>query len=239
MEKLRFFRSVCSWGDVIFTIFKVLSVIAAVLSLLGVLFMSFIPTGFVKMDTQVKVDMEIAMEKVFGESWTEIYKDFSPADFGMSEDGVVISEKGVTISESAEGYSLDNRAISLVLVPTFAGYLISFFLYGCIAKVFHRFKTSAEPLRASVRGEFRKMGWLMMALGSVPGVCASLITFITDTQGIVEAEYNLILLFAGFLVWALGDLLEHAASHLPPVFQSSYPQDPGSSASSGFDPNAF
>lgn len=239
MEKLRFFRSVCSWGDVIFTIFKVLSMIAAVLCLLGVLFLSFLPAGLVKMDTRVKVDMEIAMEKVFGESWTELYEDFSPSDFGMTEEEATVSKEGISISQSAEGFSLDNRAISLVLVPSFAGYLISFFLYGCIAKVFHRFKTTAEPLRAPVHGEFRRMGWLMMALGSVPGVCASLITFITDTQGLVEAEYNLFLLFAGFLVWALGDLLEHAASHLPPVFQSSYPQDPGSSASSGFDPNAF
>ena len=239
MDKLRFFRSVCNWGNVIFTIMRVFSIIGAVFALLGVLCLSFLPAGLVKMETNVKVDLQIAMAKVFGETWVENYKEVSPSDIGEGFDQAEINEEGIFISQSESSPVLGNRAISLVLSPAFVKMLLSFFLFGFIAKAFDLFKRSAEPLRAPVQPLLQRMGWMMMALGSVPGLCVSLITLITQTEGLMSADYDLFLLFAGFLVWAFSDLLTHAKSYLPPEFAPNYPQDPGDSASSGFDPNAF
>lgn len=215
MDQLKFFRGVCSWGHVLFAIMKVLALLGAVFTLIGVLTLSFMPGGLVKMESTVKMDIRVEMIKLLGDDWAEISKDFSLSDIGEGFDDGVVDEKGVTLSQSVSGQTFENRAISLALVPIFVQMLLSYFLFRLIAQVFRSFKLAAEPLRLDLKSQFYRGGWLLLALGTVPGVTMSLITFITDTEGLFESQYNLALVFAGFVVWALWDLLAHAKSFLP------------------------
>ncbi len=239
MDKLRFFRSVSSWGHVLFAIMKVLSLLAAIFTFFGVLTLSFMPGGLVKVESTMKMDIRVEMIKLLGDDWKEIYKDFSLSDIGEGFDEGGVDEKGVTISQTAPMQEFENRAISLALIPVFVQMLLSFFLFRFISRMFKALKESEEPFRAPIQSDLQRTGWLVMALGTIPGLCVSLITFITDTQGLFQAEYDLFLVFAGFLFWALSDLLTHGKSLLPKENIPTYPQDPGDSASSGFDPNAF
>ena len=239
MDKLRFFRSVCSWGHVLFAIMRVLSLIGGIFTLLGVLILSFMPGGLVKIESRVVMDVRVEMVKLLGEDWKEFSKELDLSYLGEDFDQGEVDEEGVTLSQTVPSASFENRTVSLALIPVFVQLFLSFVLFGLLCRVFKKLKKAEEPFRVEIGEEMRRGGWALMALGTVPAFCVTLITFLTKTEGVFQAEYDFFLIFAGFLIWAFNDLFAHGKSLLPSEHIPTYPQDPGDSASSGFDPNAF
>lgn len=231
MDHLRFFRSVCNWGYVLFAILRVLYVIGAVGILIGIFTLSVLPKNFVTVDVVMETEMNFNMKALMGDAWEE----FGETDAELPEGGEW-TEDGFAVNETVPATTMENRTLALMLVPVFVEMILSFALFLFLCRVFRTLKQSFEPFHAPVPGNLRNAGWLLMALGVVPGICGWLISLLTRTEGIVEVSFDLWLVFVGFLLWAAADLFVYAASRIPQPRTESTP--PPFTGYTGFTPPA-
>lgn len=222
MKSLKFFRSVCRWANVLFSILRVFAVIGAVGVLIGIFSLSVLPKNFFTVDMTVQTDMKFNMSAILGADWEEDREALEEEAYALPE-GAEWTEDGFAITETIPSTTMENRALALTLVPVFAQLLLSFALYLFVCRIFRALKDSPEPLTAPVSGNLKNAGWLLMAQGVVPALCGWLISLLTHTEGLVEVSFDLWQVFLGFLLWALADLIAHAASFVPAPSESAAP----------------
>lgn len=227
MKKLGFIRSVSKWGYWICAIGRVFAAIAAVCLLLAVVFLISMPRNFVSMEILTEMKIDVNLRDFLGEDW-DAYKN-ELADT-ISPDGA-LTENGISIAEPGETVTMENRALALYIIPSFAEYSMLFALLHFASKAFRELKDSPVPFTPSAAKHIRTAGSLTMALGLVPGLASGLIGLLTDSA-MDGTSIDLGLVFIGFLLWALAELFEYGVS----LQCGAAPTDPGQS---GYDPNAF
>ncbi len=257
MKPLNFFRSVCSWGHILFSIMRVLAVIGAVGTLIGIFSLALMPRNFFTLDIVTQMDMKFNLSSILGEEWENMLSEAEGEVFSELPEGAEFTKEGLEISEIIPSTTMENKALALSMIPSFVDLLLSFFLFLFLSRIFKALKTSPDPLLAPVSENFRHAGSLMMALGVAPALCGSLVSLLTQTENLLgETSFDLFLVFMGFVLWAASDLFLYAAASrtapnfpfTPPTGPSSPttenipqnpPQNPPQSQNSDHNPHAF
>ncbi len=221
MDSLRFFRSVSSFGHVLFRILQVFSAIGAVAVLFSILALSFLPAHLVTVDITAQTDLTFDLRSLLGDSWDEM-EDQMRENLASLYEGATLTEDGFTVSETTPAESVENRGLALAMIPTFVQLSLSFALFLFLARAFRLAKNSLHPFRREITAEMRNAGWLLLALGCVPALCATLISLLTRTS-LAQGSFDLYLIFGGFLLWALSDLFSFAETRFDPPAQQDNP----------------
>lgn len=194
-----------SLAHVVFSLLRVLAAIGAVFLLIGILSLSFLPGGTVRVDTHTKMEMNFNLKPFFGETWKE-YKDTVLNQLG---EGLTPTEEGFAVEEEVVSQTLENRAMALSLIPTFASLLIQFFFYGALAKMGKELKLAPFPPISSVIPEQMKaLAYSLFALGAVPALVSSLISLITGFSAETDLSFDLEKILWGLIVLAVSQWLE-------------------------------
>ncbi len=228
MKSLNFFRSVSSWGHVLFAILRVLAIIGAVGMIIGIFTLSLMPKDFFSIDVFMQTDMKFNFKALFGENWSEIIKESEGVVYDSLPEGSKLSENGIEISEVTPSTTMGNKTLALDMIPAFTEMLLCAALFHYVCKIFKALKTAAEPFSAPITEDLRYAGGILMALGAVPALSASLLQLLTKTKSITsEVTFDLWLIFFGFLLWAVADLFLYAKNRLtPPASPSATPSTP-------------
>ena len=215
MKSLNFFRGVCRWGHVIFGILRVLAVIGAVGVLIGILTLSFMPKDFVRTVVNAETKVEVNMRALLGSDWDEARDSAGDAiSSSVPEGEVEVTDDGVVIRSNAES-AMENREVSLILIPVFAQTVLVFLFCMFLCRVFRVWKKAQDPLHAPVTQNLKWVGGILIAQGVVPYLCGLLIQLLTEKDISGNADLDLTLIFFGFLTLALVQLLEYAANAAP------------------------
>ena len=236
MKSLNFFRGVCRWGHVIFGILRVLAVIGAVGVLIGVFTLSFMPKDFVRTVVNAETKVEVNMRALLGSDWDEARDSAGDAISSSVPDGEVeVTDEGVSIRSNVET-SMENRAVSLTLIPVFAQTVLVFLFCMFLCRVFRVWKKAQDPLHAPVTQNLKWVGGILIAQGAVPYLCGLLIQLLTKKDVSGNADLDLTLIFFGFLTLALVQLLEYAAEAAPRPVDAPVPPFTGYSSFSQQSP---
>ncbi len=194
-----------SLAHVVFSILRVLAAIGAVCLLLGILSLSFLPSGTVKVDTHTKMEMNFNLKSFFGEDWNE-YKDMVLNQLG---EDLTPTEEGFSVEEEVVAQTLENRAMALSLIPTLTSLLIQFFFYGALAKMGKELKNAPFPPFSSIIPEQMKLlAYSLFAMGAIPALVSSLISLITGFAGETNLSFDLEKILWGLIVLAVSQWLE-------------------------------
>ena len=215
MKSLNFFRSVSAWGHILFAILRVLTIIGAVFTVIGIFTFSLLPRDFFSIDVSMQTDMKFNFKALLGENWSEIVKDAEDVVYDSLPDGSKLTEDGIEISEITPSTTVRGKMLALEMIPAFTQMLISIALFHYLCKIFKALKIAAEPFAAPITEDLRYAGGILMALGAVPALSAGLIRLLTKTESIsADVTFDLWLIFCGFLLWAVSDLFLYAKSRL-------------------------
>lgn len=227
MKTLHFFRSVSSWGYVLFAILRVLAIIGAVAMVIGIFALSLMPNDFFTIDVSMQTDMKFNFKALLGDNWSEIIKDSEDVVYDSLPEGSTLTENGIEISQVTPSSTMSGKILALEMIPAFTEMLISIALFHYLCKIFKMLKTAADPFAAPLTEDLRYAGGILMALGVVPALSASLIQLLTKTQGLSgDTSFDLWLIFCGFLLWALADLFLYAKARLAPPTPPATPSTP-------------
>ena len=211
-----------SLTHVVFSILRIFSIIGAACLLLGILSLSFLPGGTVTVDTSTKMDMNFNLKPFFGEEW-DTYKEVL---LGQMGEGLTATDQGFAIEEEVVTPTMENRALALSLIPTFASLLIQFFFYGALVKIAKECKTLSTPLISPIIPEqMRVLSYSLFAMAAVPALVASLITMITGFSAQTDLSFDLEKALWGLIVLALSQWLEpffRSPSHDPSPEQNAF-----------------
>lgn len=245
MKDLRFFRSVCNWGHVLFSIIRVLALIGAIGLLIGIFALVAWPQNTFTIDTAVSMDVKVNFERILGRDWEEFKDEIFDELDGTLPEGAELTEDGITITEDAPTVSIENRVLALSLIPAFVEMLVAFSLYLFLGKAFKILKLSPNPFDAEAAKHLRTSGTILMVLGVLPALCMSLVSLLTKVSGYFETEFDLFAVFMGFLLWALSDLFLYAKDKLstplysPPPFGGFPSENQNENSDSDIHPDAF
>ena len=213
MKSLDFFRSVCKWGHVLFSILRVLTIIASVCILIGIFTLALVPKNFFTLDIITQMEMKFNLAELVGEDWTTYSQELQDELLTSLPEGAKYTENGLEISQITPSETVENKTLALSLVPDFVESILFFSLFLYLCRIFKALKESPDPLCAPVAENLRFAGGLVMALGIVPALSASLVRLLTGTSQLLsDTSFDLWLIFLGFLLWAAADLFLYAAS---------------------------
>lgn len=203
MDSLRFYRQVMNAGQILFTILRIFSAIGAVTILLCILALSFLPGGLVTVDVTAETKIRMNMRSLMGDAWDSSDEALREQLQAMLPDGK-ITEDGFETEQVGETESVENRGLAIAMIPTFVELILSFALFRFLSRAME--KAKEIPFHRDVATHLRSAGWLLLALGCIPALCAILISLLTQTS-LAQGSFDLYLIFGGFLLWALGDLI--------------------------------
>ncbi len=227
MKSLNFFRSVSSWGHVLFAILRVLAIIGAVGMLIGIFTLSLMPKDFFSIDVSMQTDMKFNFKALFGDNWSEIIKESEGVVYDSLPEGSKLTENGIEISEITPSTIVQGKFLALEMIPAFTEMLICIALFHYLCKIFKTLKVAVEPFAAPITEDLRYAGGILMALGAVPALSAGLIQLLTKTESLSgDVSFDLWLVFCGFLLWAVADLFLYAKARLTPPSPTSNPSEP-------------
>jgi hypothetical protein len=245
MKDLKFFRSVCSWGHVLFSILRVLSLLGAIGLLLGILMLVAWPQNTFSVDTSMKMDIKVNFARILGREWAEVKEElYDEIDTSLPE-GAEITEDGIQIEQGTPSISMENRVFALSLIPAFVEMILAFSLYRFLGKTFKILKQAPNPFDAEAAKHLRTAGTFLMVQAVLPALCMSLVTLLTKVSGYFETEFDLFSVFLGFLIWALSDLFLYAKEKIsaplssPPPFGGFPAETEPEKQDSDIHPDAF
>ena len=228
MKDLRFFRSVCSWAHVLFSIIRVLSCIGAIGLLFGIFYFVALPQNTFSIDSTVAVDVKVNLKRLMGKEWPELYaemeEELKDELQGELPDNAVVSEEGIEVKETVPAITMENRVFALSMIPSFVEMILGFSLYLFLARAFKILKLAQNPFDSMAAKHLRTAGIFLMVQATVPAICMTLVSNLTRTSGYFQTEFDLFAVFLGFLLWALSDLFLYANEKLstplytPPPF---------------------
>lgn len=241
MKDLRFFRSVCNWGYVLFAIIRVLSLLGAIGLLIGIFGLVAFPQNTVVADTSVSIDLKVNLSRILGREWEEMKEEIYDELDGTLPEGAEITEEGIRIVEDTPSVSVENRVLALSLIPSFVEMILGFSLYLFLTKAFKILKLAPNPFDAEAAKHLRSAGTVLMVQAVLPAICMSLVTLLTKTSGYFETELDLFAVFLGFLIWALSDLFLYAKDRIsaPPAPFGGFPSETEPKQDSDIHPDAF
>ena len=129
MKSLNFFRSVSAWGHILFAILRVLAIIGAVFTVIGIFTFSLLPRDFFSIDVSMQTDMKFNFKALLGENWSEIVKDAEDVVYDSLPDGSKLTEDGIEISEITPSTTVRGKTLALEMIPAFTQMLISIALF--------------------------------------------------------------------------------------------------------------
>lgn len=235
MKKLSFVRGVATAGHILFSILRVMMVIAAVFVLLGILSLSMLPKNTVTVDTYTQMVMKFDLRTFIGEeTWDEVKEELIDS---IVEGGKISEDGSVVIEESEPSETLENRTMSLVLVPVFAELLVSFFFYHFMARLFKLIRNAVStPFLAGTAKELKNAGISLFAMAAVPAAVSTLLALFTGVT-FTDSSVDLGTVLWGFVLLALSMIFEFGATLTPaPSFPASDGFGPYSGAATPFDP---
>ena len=222
MNSQPFFRAVAKAGGIILSIFKVFCVIAAIGVLIAVLCLSFLPKNFFTLDVVTQLEMKINLRSVLGENWNDATRqeistqvqDYYGLSYTANEEGLV----GVGTIPST---TTENKTVALAMIPALGEYIILFAFFRFLGKVCLQVRDSVSPFTLPAVQNLKYAGFSLLALGTIPWLCAGLVTLLTGTGGLTETSFNLSTVLWGFFLWALSGIFEYGLSMLPPAASHS------------------
>ncbi len=225
MKQLPFVRSVCSVCHVLFSIFRVMAVIGAVVILFGIFTLSFLPKNTVTVDTFTEMTMRFDLRSFLDDqTWNQVKEDL----VGAVVEGAQVTEDGsMIVKESEPSETMENRTMSLALVPVFAQLLASFAFYHFMTRLFKILRQMTfSPFSAEAAKEMKNVGFSLFALTGVPTVSAFLVSLFTGVT-FLESGFDMETILWGFVLIALSFVFEFGAKFTPVPFSPQTPGAPG------------
>lgn len=205
----RYVRSVCKAGGVIGTIAKIGCIIGAVALVVGILLLSFLPAG------AMKVEMSTGTRVFLAESLLRYAADEESFALLVGE----AEKESLTVEKTEGGYAfegdptvveLENRTVAIAILPTLVKLAATAVFFHFLARAF---KKEAEGFLLFDRGaaaDLKLAGTSLWILFGAPIVTSSLVEMITGASP--SADSSLFLVFWGFALHAIARLMEYGAT---------------------------
>ncbi|MBR3837565.1 MAG: hypothetical protein IKJ74_05390 [Clostridia bacterium] len=224
MKKLGFVRGVATAGNVVFSIFNVVSIIGVVALVFSILFLSFLPGGSIHVKTDTNVELNLDLKTLLGKTWDALSQEDMEAFKNQLGDGYEIKDGVATVKEG-ESANVNNRSMALAMIPAMTQMLIMAFFYRYMAKACGAIKKAVfTPFVPEAAQNLKNGGISLFFLFAAPSLCGGLITLLTREAELLGQESDLSTVLWGFMLLALSFLFEYAAT-LSPYHQATPPQD--------------
>lgn len=208
MDKMKTVRGISKAGAILLKIAEIFSIIGAVGVLIGILALAFLPADLMEVEVTSDVKVIMNMADFLGrDTWAEAReyaaKSLSPAE----SQEIQFTDDGMEVTQNATK-ALTRGDLALSIAPSILTLAVTWFFCRTLGKTLRDIRDGGEPFRKEIAESLRACGIALFVGAAAPAVVYSAVNVFAQTA--VSEGINLVMVFAGLMLFAVAALLEAA-----------------------------